>query len=65
MCSSQAPYRGAVQAQGDDINIQINVFGQMLVICLKKIYSPAVLNGDTGANYYKLQENIWRLINLR
>ena len=32
---------------------------------LKKIYSPAVLNADTGANYYKVQDNIWRLINLR
>jgi hypothetical protein len=29
---------------------------------LKKIYSPAVLNADTGANYYKVQDNIWRLI---
>ncbi|MFM6183336.1 MAG: hypothetical protein ACKPA8_17910 [Dolichospermum sp.] len=29
---------------------------------LKKIYSPAVLNADTVANYYKVQDNIWRLI---
>lgn len=29
---------------------------------LKKIYSPAVLNADTGANYYQVKDNIHRLI---
>ncbi|MBD2691510.1 DUF7226 domain-containing protein [Anabaena catenula] len=29
---------------------------------LKKIYNPAILNSDTGASYYKVQDNIWRLI---
>ncbi|MBS9383321.1 MAG: hypothetical protein HEQ24_03475 [Dolichospermum sp. BR01] len=29
---------------------------------LKTIYNPAILNSDTGASYYKVQDNIWRLI---